>query len=144
VRNPYTKLVSAFHFLKSENLLDLESLNRGNKIRRWFKINRPPTIPEQFRAWVAHGKLFRDRQAYTIDGMFCMDFVIRQEELAAGIEHVCHVLDIPFRPNEIPRLKVASEPMLPLQEYYDSKTVQLVQERYRFELEHFNYPLTPW
>jgi hypothetical protein len=129
IRDPFDRLVSAFHFAvvkeqkQQSAQADVAALTR------------------QFREWLPnHGKRFLDRNKYTIDGKLCVDYVIRYEQMHAGVQHVCDVLGIPFEPERIPHLKGGVRPQgIPLAEYYDAKAVSFVRDQYRFEMEHFGY-----
>jgi hypothetical protein len=143
IRDPFDKLVSAFHFFEQEGaaLRGLSGLRL--RIRRWIRDRRYPTTEERFRAWVREGGSVDDRDTYTIQGEICVDYAIRYEDLTAGVQHVCEVLELAFEPARLPRLKTGIRPAgLALRDYYDARTVALVAERYGFEFKHFGYAAT--
>ena len=81
-----------------------------------------------------------DRNKYLINGEICIDFFIRYEDLENGIKHVCDKLGVPFETENIPRLKSGMRNnQLSLNEFYDSETINIVNELYAFELEYFGY-----
>ena len=81
-----------------------------------------------------------DRNKYLIDGDICIDFFIRYEDLENGIKHVCDKLGIAFEPENIPRLKSGMRNnQFSLSEFYDSETINIVNQLYEFELNYFGY-----
>jgi hypothetical protein len=140
VRNPFDKLVSAFHFAEAQKSRAVA----GEKWRAGVKnpadsVHQLP-IEERFRSWILQGAFPIDRGAYTIDGKICMDYFIRYEDIKNGVQHVCQVLEIPFEPERIPSLKAGFRPRgLSLRDYYSPETIQLVVERYAFEFDNFGY-----
>lgn len=142
VRNPYEKLVSAYHF--NQWLIDNSSgLSKVKKMlsHGLFPGRSRDTI-KRFRKWVAWTWWFNDRDKYLIDGEICVDYFIRYETLLPDIESVCQRLDVPYQPERLPKLKSEINPRdIPLNEYYDRKTRDLVQKRWSFEIEKFGYSL---
>lgn len=147
VRNPFSKLVSAFHYQQEKQKIQNGSVSIQRRVKHPVKMLlyniKYPNVPSQFRHWLAVTELPDDRKVYTLDGKMCVDFVIKQEELEHGIEFVCQKLDVPFESDKILKLKAGTRRALSLQEYYDDQTIALVRERYAFEFEHFGYALTP-
>jgi Sulfotransferase family len=140
VRNPFDKLVSAFHFAEAQK----SGSEAGEKLRTRVKttgnFSHQRPVEERFRSWLLQGTFPMDRAAYTIDGKICMDYFIRYEEIEDGVKHVCEVLEIPFEPERIPSLKTGFRPRdLSLRDYYSPETIQLVVERYAFEFSNFGY-----
>lgn len=131
IRDPFDKLVSAFHFFARHGLG--ESLSDDPKARKRYLIG-------SFREWLMSGDVLTDRETYTIGGRLCVDDVIRYEDLKKGIQRVCQRLDLPFIPGEIPLLKAGVRDRgIPLAEYYDRDCLSKVEEAYGFELETFGY-----
>ena len=121
IRNPFDKLVSGFFFAEKESGSAAELI-------------------AGFRAWVKSGGEIIDRHTYTIDGALCLDYFIRYENLEAGIHEVCDVLGIPFEADRLPRLKAAFRQRdIPLADFYDEETTEIVRTKYAFELAQFNY-----
>jgi hypothetical protein len=117
VRDPFDKLVSAFYF--SERDSDGSVKN--------------------FRKWLLNTK-FVDRYAYLIDGEICMDYFIRYESLYDGVKHICTELNIPFDFSKVPQLKTKFRNReIPLYDFYDADSIELVKKLYRFELDYFGY-----
>jgi hypothetical protein len=73
VRNPFDKLISAFHFSYSSNI------NEGTK-------NRNENVIDRFRGWIASGNAEStvDRDKYLIDGEVCVDHLLDMRILTLG------------------------------------------------------------
>ncbi|MBK8569512.1 MAG: hypothetical protein IPN81_05720 [Nitrosomonadales bacterium] len=131
IRNPFDKLVSAFHYFKTKGLIDPDKLSRNE------------TDEEQFRFWIStqSGALtVLDRDKYTINNEVCCDYFIRYEKLEIGIKDVCDSVGVEFHPNKLMRLKSQFRPQnKTLNNYYDSCTQAIVQEIFEFEIEKFGY-----
>jgi hypothetical protein len=120
VRNPFDKLVSGFFF--------------NNEIKEG------EDLIESFRNWIKGGGIVLDRDKYLINREICIDYFIRYENLENGIAYVCNLRNMPFEPERIPRLKASFRNReIPLREFYDEETIQIVSQRYKFEIECFNY-----
>ena len=129
IRNPFDKVVSAFHFFSAQSgqHASLLTLDRDS-------------LKQQFELWVSNGKLAIDRNKYLIDNVISVDYFIRYESLHAGIEHVCNVLGIPFEPEKIPRLKSGIRAgAFSVADYYTPRSIEIVATAYEFELDHFGY-----
>ncbi len=147
VRDPFDKLVSGFYYFFTKQENDCSKmvhwkywvktlLGKTNAVKA---ITRKRNI-EQFRNWILSGGSFIDRDRYMINGDICVDYVIRYEQLQEGIKYVCTLLEIPFEPEEIPTLKVGMrDKNLLLSDYYDERTIKIVSDLYRVELEKFGY-----
>lgn len=131
VRNPFDKLVSAFHFyvLSKARCADLPFEQIRAQFRRWM-LRRMFPFPD-------------DWSIFTIDDRVCVDYVIRFEQLLTGVEEVCRRLAIPFEPDRLPRLKAETNPRLRhFSEYYDSETTQIAAEKYERDIRQFGYRLS--
>ncbi len=125
VRNPFDKLISGFYFFENKKRETKELIN-------------------SFRNWIKSGKPLTDRDRYMIDGEICMDYFIRHENMEEGINYVCSVMNIPFEKERIPKLKSGYRNFdIPIQNLYDEETIQIVKQRFSFELEYFGYNI-PW
>lgn len=134
IRDPFDKAVSAFHY--NEKLRPAPGLLE--RARGWL-AGAEADGRERFKRWLRAGNLVVDRDKYFIGDALCVDYFIRYETLADGIRHVCEVVGVPFRADDIPRLKTGLRPAGELASYYDAEAVELVASRYRWELEHFGY-----
>jgi len=146
IRDPFDKMVSGFHFYYRRkqryaltNKLNAAANRLIGKSKPIDRVSGSHKV-DRFRSWVKLGGWVKDRNKYIIDGQECVDFFIRFEDLEGGIRSVCERLEIPFEPERIPRLKHGNRiDDLPLNEYYDKETIQIVSDRYRFELDRFGY-----
>ena len=126
IRNPFDKLVSHFYYLVRKEMID-PGLLTGDEIT-------------SFRNWLKQGGCIIDRDKYLIGGRVCLDYFIRYENLSADIKEVCAILEVPFEPEKLPRLKSGMrDHSVPLKDYYDNETIALVRKLYSFELNHFGY-----
>jgi hypothetical protein len=123
VRDPFDKLVSAFHYF----MPDAE------------KITKPSNLKQEFEKWLLTSELPLDRNKYTIDGEFCMDAIIRYEHLAEDMRRVCERLAVDFDMAELPTLKRGGRPKRALTDYYTKTSAETVKRLFQFELEHFGY-----
>ena len=152
IRNPFDRMVSAFYFqkkLKRQKLKQSRSIIKriGSLIQldlSDFCTRQAKTIRlvEEFRGWVGSGRaeFFVDRNKYLIGEDLCIDYFIRHENLNEGIKHVCQVLDIPFESSRIPELKSGiRDQRIPIKEYYDQETIDIVSKVYEFEMNEFGY-----
>ncbi len=132
IRNPFDKLVSGFFFFKKEKMKGL--FTNENK--------EDEDLTETFRNWIKNGGFISDRDKYLVNGRICMDYLIKFENLKNDIERVCNLLNIPFEPEKLPKLKAGlRDRTIPLRDFYDEETIQIVSTRYKYELEHFNYSM---
>ncbi len=125
IRNPFDKIVSAFHWKHRET--DTQEMNQTALVQR-------------FRAWVQAGGTVLDRGQYTVDGELCLDAYIRYESLEPDLQGICQRLNLPWEPERLPRLKSGLRPTgLTLREYYDRATAERIRRDFAFEFEHFGY-----
>ncbi len=123
VRNPFDKLISGFFMFE--------------------EVNENYSYIEQFRSWIRKGGaggVIVDRDKYLINEQECIDYFIRFENLHEGIKHVCERLSIPFEPSRLPEFKKGIRShIIPIQDYYDHETEQIVRKIYAWELKRFGY-----
>jgi len=142
VRNPYTRLVSAYEFLRRgghpawrtdqrfrDDVLS-EYADFPDFVLRWLK---PGTDwPEHFRA---------QHEFVELGGRLVMDFVGRIENIEADFATVSDRLGIQAR---LQRLNPTAEKHGTLREYYSSDAVERrVREVYARDFELFGYPVRP-
>jgi hypothetical protein len=146
IRNPFDRLVSAFHYTKILRKRQSEGEAAGKGRLKGLVENRLSTsITNQydifrFRKWVRSGNDRYDGDQYRIDGSLCLDYIVRYENLEGDLQSVCVELDIPFEPADLPHLKKSQRSnKLSLDAYYDQETIDHVSRRYAFEIEHFDY-----
>ena len=154
VRNPFDVLVSRFFFeIDLQNLRHIFQQKKDHRIK--YRLHRlkhlgrvrkddPIVFIEKFRIFAREFLTKHiqkeDYPIYVINGEVCVDYFIRYENLETGIKYVCEKLDIPFRPERIPKLKSGiRDTTIDPRMFYDDETISLVNEVCRFELETFNY-----
>lgn len=143
IRHPFDKLISEFYFF--ENSLNKSSLLNLNFFK--FRISlllggNSNNEIDRFRYWVLKYGYPSDRDKYLIDGKVCIDYFIKYENFKDGIQHVCSILGIDFASEHIRRLKSGIRPSnYSIKDYYDTKTIEIVLERYEFEMELFGYDI---
>jgi hypothetical protein len=146
IRNPFDKLVSAFH-MNEHRQGGLGVVGRTKiAIKRLLgRASAQEMVSgsghvERFRSWIHHGGWVADRDKYLIDGAEVMDYYVRYEHLEEDLCEVCKQVGIPHEPDRLPRLKANIRRVGPaLSDYYDARTMELAAERYRFEIERFGY-----
>lgn len=133
VRNPFSKVVSWYHF----RLSDAQSAELAR--------SGGGAVIEHFRAWLQDGaRLPRDKGYCEIEGVFALDFLMRFERLRGDLERVCGRLDIPFDPHALPRRKMGKRSGFPdWPDYYDEISAEIIRERYRWEFDTFGYARDP-
>lgn len=142
IRNPFDKLVSAYHFYDWL----IENTKGWKKAKLIFAHGLIPRRDKneikRFRQWLAWTRWFTDQQHYMIDGKICLDFFIRYESLLKDIQTVCNKVNYPFDTEKLPRFNSQSRSRSrKLAEYYDSQAIERVRNRFRFELEYFEYDI---
>lgn len=148
VRNPFCTLVSGFHMLKRHRD-KYEQLSAGRaELPRRMALEDPifraegATEIEQFRSWIGHGGDIFNRDKYMIEGEVCIDFFIRYEYLEADIHEVCGRLAVPFESKRIPQYKTKQRLHdIPIRNYYDLETEQIVRQKHHWEIDRFGYEL---
>jgi hypothetical protein len=146
IRNPFDKMISGYHHFRK----DKDNCSRAgkvkNRLKRFLGRGNPIDLAvgdddvALFRDWIRKGGWINDRDKYVIDGKVCIDFFIRYEDIENGIRQVCERLSVPFEPSTIPRLKSDTRKRnLAVSQYYDRETIEIVKERYAFELQLFGY-----
>ena len=148
IRNPFDKLVSAFHMLKA-NAAQEPALFRFRRRIAGLRGRGQPldrargrSEIEQFRGWVSHGGHMNDRDAYVIDGEVCVDYFIRYEHLNEDVLHVCELLGVASGQMALPRHRTDTRHhRIPVRDYYDGATERTVRKRYALEFELFGYEM---
>jgi hypothetical protein len=148
IRNPFDKLISAFFFVEEQKRNRSVVENLKSRLAKVMGKSQPidcikgENSIERFRSWIRRGGSMIDRDKYLITGEICVDYFIRYEDLENGIKHVCNLLNIPFEPERIPRLKSAlRDRKIPLSDFYDEEIIQIVSRIYEFEIDEFGYSM---
>jgi hypothetical protein len=137
IRNPFDKLVSAYHGVRTRKRREDGAIEKGGF--RGELLEDPENLREDFEDWLRTDILPPDRNKYLIDEKFCLDDVIKYENLLEDIERISKRLAIAFTPERLPQLKAGRRPDWPLRNYYTSKSVEIVANTFQFELETFGY-----
>jgi hypothetical protein len=122
VRNPYDRMVSAYHFAGGSQNTDFKTF-----CKIYDKTNGP--LDNSQRIWLnGNGKL-------------ACDFYIRYENLIEDIKTVLDKLGITeYNMDDLPNHKSNRRlPKLPYQSYYDDETREIVAEKFKREIEQFGY-----
>lgn len=148
IRNPFDKLISGFFFVEEQKRHRSFTQDLKSRVKKIMGKGEPIDCIKgedsiaRFRSWLRNGGSIIDRDKYLIKGEICVDYFIRYEDLENGIKHVCNVLDIPFESERIPRLKSGlRNRKIPLHDFYDEQTIQIVTRLYEFEIETFDYSM---
>ncbi|MDF1859541.1 MAG: sulfotransferase family 2 domain-containing protein [Verrucomicrobiales bacterium] len=144
IRDPFDKAVSAFyHFKKAREAggADARKKTLKQKISEFFS---PPvkfnSVAEEFEHWLSEGNMGVDRDKYTIDGEFCVDYVIRYEALSEGLQEVCEKIGIEYEPDRLPTFKKGMrDEKVGLYDIYTPKAIEIVSDVFAYELEKFGY-----
>ena len=148
IRNPFDKLISGFHMLEARKA----NYSLGQKIKKSAKkfLGRGHPIDlvvgetevERFRSWLCLGGSMDDRDTYMINDKVCLDYFIRFEDLANGVEHVFEHLGMNSSEYQLPKFKSGCrKSRMPIKDYYDEETEAIVRERFGWELSYFGYDL---
>ena len=130
VRNPFTRTISLFH---------------------WKRRNTHPG-PEEwdvqraaFRDWVLSRKWPDDRRIVHRDGRFCVDHVVRFENLPDGLVDLAGTLGVDAERVSLPHKKDhrAARKGRPPADYFDPDTIDMVRRRLDWVFERFDYPEAP-
>ncbi len=140
VRNPFDKMVSAYHFFADTHPPEDKPTTLLGTIKNTFvRPKGEDKLKVDFENWLKSVPLPLDQNKYVIDGTFCMDYVIRYESLAEGLQEVCRQLNLEFEPHRLPHLKKSDRAKTPTQNYYSATSIDLVARAYAFELAEFGY-----
>lgn len=150
VRNPFTKLISAYFFLKELERRSDFSKKLKNRIKWHFPLKPefyPPYVidhPEKdipnFQKWLKKGAFWDDKLVFRINAEICVDYVMKVERLEEEIQTICKKLNLPFNPDQIPKAKSRVKPSWAKPAlFYNDEMMKLVKEKYEFELKEFGY-----
>ncbi|WP_448564938.1 sulfotransferase family 2 domain-containing protein [Trichothermofontia sp.] len=135
IRNPYDKVVSAFYFFQymEKGFVDFGDLDyERTKLENWLRSciqwpNRFSGLPI-------------DRDKYMIGNQFCLDGIIRYENIAADMAKVCQHLDLPWEPSLLPKFKAGIRPPeAKAADLYTPIARKIVEAIFAFELKFFAY-----
>jgi hypothetical protein len=132
IRNPWARMIS-YYF----------SPHRGNV--KWNRnefinlVNQAPTLGDYIKEYSLYDRMLSrvgfnsGHSSKRLDAD--VDFLIRFENLNADFKDLCKTLDIPFTP--LPKTNVSIRKHF--SKYYDRELVEIVQKKFREEIEFENY-----
>ena len=145
IRNPFDKMISGFSMLRfrNENSTFVNGLKKqADRESSKGSHNEKKVEIDAFRKWVQSGGAFIDRATYIIKGEECLDFFVRFENLHEDLMLVCKRLDIRYEPKRLPQFKKGYRYQdIPIAEFYDKATIDIITEKFAWELERFGYTL---
>lgn len=134
-RNPWDLCVSYYFFMRDKMPKHLERIGKPqNIITKFCMHNSFSDFVTSDLCTSSYDKI------YTYNGQFLIDFVIRQENLNDDFNHVCDVINIPRVDLPI----VNSTEHDDYRTYYTLKTVRVVEDKFKREIEKFNYDYTQY
>ncbi len=129
VRDPYDKVVSWFwHVMPGEIRDEMEAdFDTARRLFRTWMLMRP-ALPV-------------DNQFYTTSRGFFKAFPIHYERMAEDLGELSDKLGAPIDLSQLPRWKTASRAHkdIPLTEYYDADTREIVQSDFHRDFKKFGY-----
>jgi hypothetical protein len=125
IRNPYDKALSAFYWYQGLGSVEVpDGLDEPHRFEYWMLNKGPPG----------------DRNKYAIKGKYCLDAVIRYENLAADVQTICETLHLPWEPERLKTFKAGVRPEgQSIEAMYTPKARAKIEELYDFELSFFDY-----
>lgn len=136
IRNPFDKCISGFCHLGKDHQLGHSSIS--------INLQDQDMNLEQLRFFDYLQKSAPvDRDKYMIDGKFCLDDVIRYENLEADIKRICQHIGVPFDNKYLPTFKkgLRGEDAT-IESLFTEKSREVVEKEFAFELQHFGYRYT--
>lgn len=148
VRNPFDKMISGF-FMYETNKSNYNRMQRAKaRLKRLLDTGNPidrvigESEIERFRSWIKKGGEIVDRDKYVIGDKECVDYYIRFENMNEDVRYVCDQLDLPFEASGIPEFKKGiRHHNVPIQDYYDEETEEIVRAKYSWECNKFGYEM---
>lgn len=133
VRNPYEKCISAFEHIGRNFQLDEE-------ITSEILVNNAMTLEQyRFYEYIRQNPPI-DRDKYLINGVFCLDDVIRYESLESELKRICNHLWLPFEQKYLPTFKKGFRRQeATVDRLFSPLSRQLVKQNFAFEIDCFNY-----
>lgn len=138
IRNPFDKMISHFYHQLLNKTIELSP----EKFIIYCAARGKDDI-EIFRNWLLENPA-TNRETYVIQGQICMDFFVRYENLLEDINFVCEKIGIKYEPQNLPIFNMhgtARKEEYDIADYYDRRSVEVIEQRYAWELEQFGYTL---
>lgn len=118
VRNPFDRIVSIYKYIEK-----IESIEHGDF--KSFVLNNLPDENDQNKIWLC------DQVSQVKD----CDFIGRFENLQEDFNFICNKLGI--KRNPLPFKNQTDHANY--REYYDEKTLQVITQKYKRDIEYFDY-----
>ncbi len=126
VRNPWSKTVSQFSYMKSRpDLREFLGMNEDDVFKRYLELIRKKTHVQ----WDKQYKFVLDN-----NGEPLVDFIGRFEEYDAAVSTILRHLQIDAKVG-----RAQSSPHAPYAEYYDAESIELVADLFREDIGIFKY-----
>jgi len=135
IRNPWDRVVSLFAW-EARNQPALKPAKRFYH-RLGVPFNEFDETKKLFREFVM-GEWTTNDRFYLLDGVLCVDFVIRYERLAEDFAELCRRVGLPAI--ALPHLKAGlRSPERRYTDYYDATSTSIVAERHEQDIRLFGY-----
>lgn len=129
VRNPWDKLVSAYHYLKSGRMANSQKFQKYTTFRQFVV---------EYVNMLSHDQLIDHVKTQswfiTIDGGVCVDEILKFETLDHDFEKIKNKVNYEDVLPHIGELKREH-----YTHYYDDETIKIVENLYKEDIERFGY-----
>ncbi len=148
VRNPWARLVSLYQMIYPPPGSALSRLRKHMKRRlglepefgNWLKSTRPCGTGgggKPWERWKRYGTYSIFHYIADKEGNILVDQVIRLEDIDTEVMPLFERLGTPMKTKKIEKVNVRK--YKPYTEYYTPELIELVRERYRYDIEHYHY-----
>jgi hypothetical protein len=128
IRNPYDRVISLYYFYNRILM---------GRPKQSFKKDRVDFI--KFVDYHRHDIAY-NQDMFMIDGKFCLDDVVRYEQLHTDMNRVCDKIGVVWDPIKFPRFKIGLRPAeATVSAMYTAQPKQIVSELCRYDIETFGY-----
>ena len=130
IRNPYDRVVSAFHHLGKQELGEYIEMKKNGNIS---------AIKDNFAVYIENhpSAKYNGNQHFFCDSVMVIDHFVRMEEMVGDLSSVLKKVDVPSDIHDliienIPTFKKTSRSESPLQlsDYFTNETLEIVNKRY--------------
>jgi hypothetical protein len=126
VRDPYERILSSFFW---------------NKQHLGIPDDDPKPVIAKFRSYVRSERWNDDRDIVMLDGEFVVDHTIRFEHMRDDLANICASLSLPISAGDLPQSNQSAntERTIPKEDFFDTVTAQIVQRRFSWVYDNFDY-----
>ncbi|WP_271948440.1 sulfotransferase family 2 domain-containing protein [Ruegeria faecimaris] len=130
VRNPFDRAVSDYHFRKHQQGLPSED---------------PQTEIAQFKEFIRSKAWGNNWEIVSINNKLIVDKFVRKENLQSDLKEIYRSFGLPEDSFELPHEKSMAERRkgIPVPDYFDADTIDIVRRRMAWVFEAGNYPEDP-